>query len=214
MSNIVVTVTTMPPSSTKVTPTVRSIIRSLGKASCDKPEASDNKSTMSAYDKIISEISNATSKTSNEKSLQSLQSWLSLPLDREHHYTPQYEGKDVYLTQNNDIDHLGDLTREREVLSLIEPVDMDASQQRLARGIQTFKNGAEIEQLLIDPATVHGHVARLFQEMNDVAMDMDSVADHAVVVPVVSPAMKSAFYRFCRLYTSTSVIAKIPIDLQ
>lgn len=201
----------MPPSSTKATPTVNSIIESLGKTINHAPDASENQDTRTAHEKIISDISKITLKTSNKNSLQA---WLSQPLDREHHYTPKYEGDNVYLEKDNDIDQIGDLTHEREIINMVPISDMDDTQKRLAIGIQTFKNGKETQQLLIDPATVHGHAARLFQEMNDVAMDMDSVADHAVVAPVVSPSMKSAFYRFCRIYTSDSVIAKIPIDLQ
>lgn len=152
-----------------------------------------------------------------------LDEWLAQPLDNAHHYTPQYE-HNVYFQglsndNNIDIDTKEDLEHESQVISQLAVSEMSTSQRRLADGIQTFmntninSNKETTINLLLDPATVHGHAARLFQEMSDVAMDMDAKTDHNPVAPVISPVMKSAFYQFCRLYTSPSVIAQVPIDL-
>ena len=135
--------------------------------------------------------------------------WLACSLDRDHHYTPTYEAA-VYFDGPGDIDRECARNDDRQRIAHISSKDRTADQKRLALSVHTFTHmdsgSTKKEHTMIDTKSVHGHTSRLFQQMTDVAMNMDSNASHDVVAPIITPDMKSAFYKFCSLYTSESVV--------
>lgn len=152
---------------------------------------------------------------SNNRGSTILKEWLAMPLDIGIQYTPKYEGS-LYFTEPYDIDREGDMLDERERITYLSEnlqEQMDPRERQLSASIQTFQIGEDIEKLLIDPKTVHGHVMRIFQKMVDVAADMDcDTTTHNPIAPVISPRIKDAFYNFCHLYTSESVTTPQPSE--
>jgi hypothetical protein len=136
----------------------------------------------------------------NTQSNRELIKWLKKGCHFKHLYHPKFTDDSYYFNEDNDIDlQLNDNNEANMCTSAFKFNLQNETDKLNNENVKVY----DVNQVSIPQNTIHGHVSNLFQQMVDVCIDND-INYEEPIEPLITPDMKSAFYKFCNLYTTKS----------